>query len=246
MEHSTEDTADSSWRALMRTGGIASFLQLGCILAIFVVFSMLGTKPVTAEEAFTLFQGGRLTGIIQNELFSLLIIGLCLFSFTGVYAAFRRSKDEGFAVLLTVLIFIAVTITFANQSTFSLMHLSDRYAAAATDIERSQLLAAGEAVIASDIWDSTGGYMVGILLQGAGVAMSLLMLRHSGFRKVTAYSGLIANALDLIQHLLHPFMAASTIPGTILMAAGPFYIVWYIMLGLDLLKLGRKSVEVTV
>jgi hypothetical protein len=241
MEQSTENTVDSSWRILVRMGGIASFLQLGCTLAIFIVVFTLGMRPATAEEAFTLFQNGRLAGIVQNELFSLLIIALYLFSFTGVYAAFRRSRDEGFAVLLTAFVFVTVIITFANQSTFSLLHLSDRYAAATTEAERIQLLAAGEAVLASDIWNSTGGYMTGILLQGAGVAISLLMLRHDGFRNITAYAGLVANALDLIQHLMHPFMAGSTIPGTILMIAGPFYIVWYIMLGLDLLKLGQKE-----
>jgi hypothetical protein len=45
----------------------------------------------------------------------------------------------------------------------------------------------------------------GILLQGAGVIISVIMLHSEGFSKVTAYAGLIGNGLDLIQHVLYPF-----------------------------------------
>ena len=38
-----------------------------------------------------------------------------------------------------------------------MIHLSGAYAGAATDAEKSQLLAAGEALIASDMWKSTAG-----------------------------------------------------------------------------------------
>ncbi len=74
---------------------------------------------------------------------------------------------------------MAVTGCFATESTFSLLHLGDRYADAATDAQRAQFLAAGEAVIASDMWNSSSAYMAGILLQGAGVIISVIMLRSN-------------------------------------------------------------------
>jgi hypothetical protein len=118
-----------------------------------------------------------------------------------------------------------------------MLHLSDQYAAATTAAQRSQLLAAGEAIIASDMWNSSGGFMAGILLQGAGVLISVVMLRSQDFSRVTAYAGLLGNGFDLAQHILHPF--APSVSATLLMIAGPFYLVWFPMLARDLLRLGR-------
>jgi uncharacterized membrane protein YedE/YeeE len=106
-----------------------------------------------------------------------------------------------------------------------------------TDAQRAQLLAAGEAVLAADMWHSSGGFAAGILLQGSGVLISLVMLKSRNFSKITAWTGLLGNGFDLVQHLLHLF--APAIAGVILMIAGPFYLVWFPMLARDLLQLGR-------
>jgi hypothetical protein len=132
---------------------------------------------------------------------------------------------------------IGVTTSFANHSGFSLLHLSDRYAAVVTQAERSQLLAAGEAVIAADLWNSSGGYMAGILLQGAGVLISAIMLCSKDFSKVTAYAGILGNGFDFVQHILHPF--TPSVSTALLMLAGPFYLIWFPMLAQDLFRLGR-------
>ena len=102
-------------------------------------------------------------------------------------------------------------------------------------------MAAAKAVIASDTWNSSGAYMGGILLQGSGVMISVIMLRGKNFSKVTAYSGIIGNGFDLIQHVLHPF--APSISAAIQMFMGVFYFVWFPMLGWDLLKLARTGVD---
>ena len=122
-----------------------------------------------------------------------------------------------FATLFTL---IAVTICFASESTFALLYLGDQYVAAPTEMLRAQFLAAGEAVIAADMWHSSGASVSGILLQGGGVIISLVMLRSRDFSKVTAIAGLLGNALDLTQHLLHPF--APSVSATIQMLMGPF------------------------
>lgn len=56
---------------------------------------------------------------------------------------------------------------------------------------------------------------------------------------MTAYAGLVANALDLVQHLLHPF--APSLAAAILPFAGPFYLVWFPMLVRDFVRLARRE-----
>jgi hypothetical protein len=85
-----------------------------------------------------------------------------------VYAAYIT-----LAILFT---FVAVTTGFATHSGFSLIHLSDQYAAA-------------HPTPGNSMWNSSGAYMSGILLQGAGIIISVVMLCSKNFSKVTAYAG---------------------------------------------------------
>jgi hypothetical protein len=231
------ETVDSRWKGLYKVGGVAALMQFVFTLMIIIVASTLGPKPSTAEEYFTILQNDRLVGLLRDDFSSLIIIALYLVTFPCLYVALRRVNDT-YAAFATALVFVGVTSCFATHSGFSMLHLSDQYAAAATDAQRSQLLAAGEAIIASDMWNSSGGFMAGILLQGAGVLISVVMLRSKEFSKVTAYAGILANGFDLVQHIITPFVPF--IGAILLIVAGPFYLVWFPLLGRDLYKLWRN------
>jgi hypothetical protein len=69
--------------------------------------------------------------------------------------------------------------------------------------------------------------------------ISAIMLRSKDFHKVTAYSGLLGNAFDLTQHILHPFLPS--VSASISMFMGLFYFVWFPMLAWDLWRLARRS-----
>jgi hypothetical protein len=229
---------NNNYKVLYTLGGIAAFLQLAAILAYGIITAILGPKPATAEEYFLVQQSSKLAAALRGDFLLLILIGLYLFTFSALYVALRRVSPI-FSALATLFTFIVVTTTFATESTFSLLNLGDKFAVAVSEVERAQFLAAGEAVIASDMWNSSGAYMGGILLQGSGVMISVIMLRSKDFSKVTAYSGIVANSLDLIQHILHPFFPPFS--GVITSAMGLFYLVWFPMLGRDLLRLGRGN-----
>jgi hypothetical protein len=231
-------TEDSNWKNLYTIGGVAALLQLASILGYSIALAILGPKPVSAEEYFAIQQSNRLASVLRGDFLLLILVGAYLGTFPALYMALRRVSPvyTAFATLFTL---IAVTICFASESTFALLKLGDLYMSAASEAQRAQFLAAAEAVIASDMWNSSGAYMSGILLQGGGVIISLVMLRNKDFSKMTAYSGLLGNAFDLTQHVLHPF--APSISATIMMFMGPFYLVWFPMLARDLFRLGRSS-----
>ncbi|UCH90134.1 MAG: DUF4386 family protein [Thermoplasmata archaeon] len=229
------ETGESTWKGLYRIGGAAALLQLASVLTILVVTTTLGLKPVTVEEYFSVMQNNRLAGILRDDFTSLFLVALYLGTFPALYFALRR-VNVTYTILATLCTFVAVATCFATHSGFSMLHLSDQYAAAITDAERSQLLAAGRAVIASDMWNSSGAYMSGILLQGAGILISVIMLRSKDFNKITAYAGILGNGFDLAQHILHPF--APSVSAVLMIFMGTFYLVWFPMLARDLLRLG--------
>ena len=156
------ETVDFDWKGLCRIGGVAAWMQLLCLLVTLAVVSTLGGEPSTADEYFTMFQNDRLVGFLRLDFSTTILLFFFAVMFFGIYAALRRTSGA-YAAFATALVFVGVTLCLATDSGFSMLHLSDQYAAATTDVQRSQLLAAGEAIIASDMWNSTAGFMAGML-----------------------------------------------------------------------------------
>ena len=228
----------SNKKNLYIIGGAAAILQLVTILTYSVLLGILGPKPTSAAEYFTVYQNSPLEAFLRGDFMLLVLIGLYLGTFPALYIALRRLNPV-YSALALLFTLMAVAGTFATESSFSLLHLGEQYMNADSDAVRTQLQAAGEAVIASDMWNSSAAYMGGILLQGSGVMVSVIMLRSKDFSKITAYSGLLGNGFDLIQHVIHPF--APAISAGIAMFMGLFYFVWFPMLGRDFLRLAKGS-----
>jgi hypothetical protein len=163
---------------------------------------------------------------------------LYLGTFPALYLALKHVSPifSALAFLFTVL---TIAGTFATESTFSFLHLGEKYLTAGSETVRAQLEAAGEALIAADMWNSTGAYMGGILLQGSGVMISIIMLRSQDFHKITAIAGLLGNGLDLIQHMIHPF--TPSVSSMIQQVMGLFYFIWFPMLAWDFLRLAKAQ-----
>jgi hypothetical protein len=225
------------WQQLYRIGAAAALVQLAAILSYIIALAVLGPKPADIEEYFALQQADRLGSWLRGDFLFLALVGAYLGTFPALYVALRHVSPT-YAMFATLFTLVAVTLNFASDSTFALQHLGDLYAAATTEAQRARLLAAGEAIIAADIWHSSAAYVAGILLQGGGVIISLVMLRSRDFSKVTAIAGLLANALDLTQHVLHPF--APSLSAAIMPLMGPFYLVWFPMLARDFWRLARR------
>jgi hypothetical protein len=234
------ETAASEWKTLGRLGGVAALIQLACVLTTIIVAFTVGVEPKTADEYFTVLQNDRLVGLLRLDFSTLILISLVPLTAFGIYAALRRSH-QAYPALATAFIFVGTILALANHSAFSMIHLSDQYAVATTAAQRAQLLAAGEAVIASDMWHSTAGFLAGIFMQGGFVFISLVMLQSKEFSKETAYTGLLANGLDFV----HVFVAllAPSIATILLSIGGLFYLAWFPLLGRDLLKIGRSAAK---
>jgi hypothetical protein len=200
---------------------------------------VLGPRPTSAAEFFTIQHDNPLAALLRGDFILMaLLLGAYLGTFPALWWNLRHINPVA-ATIATMFTGVAVILTFSGESTFALLHLGDLYQAATSDAQRAQFLAAGEAILAAGWWHSSGSYISGILLQSGGVIISLVMLRSRDFSKVTAISGLLGNAFDLLQHLLHPF--APSISAPIQMFMGIFYLVWFPMLARDFFRLAKGS-----
>ena len=231
---------DSNWKGLYKISGAAALILLVYSLVTMVILIAIGGQPKTAQECFTLLQNNRLTGLLRLDVLSILVLPLYYLLFLALYIALKKT-DGAYALLAAVLAFAGLTLFLATPSAFSWLALSDKFVAATSEAQRVQLLAAGEAILASDMWHGSGAIMGGILLQTGTLLISVVMLWSKTFGKVIAYVGIVMHGFDLAHLLVGLFFPLG---GIILMAiAGPLYLVWFPLLARDLFRLGRNTLE---
>jgi hypothetical protein len=217
---------------LCRIGGIAAFLMIVYSLAMMVQMVVLGGQPTSAAQAFDLLQHHRVVGLLRLDLPTVAVLPLYYLLFLGLYAALWRT-NRAQALISMSLVFAGLTLVLATPTALSMIPLSDKYAAATSDALKTQLLAAGEAIMAADIWHGTGAILGGVLLQCGAVVICCVMLRGGVFGKATAWLGIVMHGLDLAHIVGGLFLPVS---GAVLLAvAGPMYPIWLFLVGRRLL-----------
>jgi hypothetical protein len=233
-ERSQTDSAGPEFCALCRLGGFAAFMLLLYALATMIQMIVLGGPPASASETFSLLQKNRLLGLLRLDLPTVLAMPLYYVLFLGLFAALQRT-NRALAILFLTLGIAGVTLALATPTALSMLSLGEKYASATTDAMRAQYLAAGEAILASDIWHGTGAIIGGFLGECAGLLISMLMLRNSVFSRATAYVGIVTHSFDLAHILLGFFLP--TVGVFCMSIAGPLYPIWFFLVGRRLLQL---------
>lgn len=243
------EIADQSWKRLYIIGGAAALIAVvffrrnfGAELMGFRGFGIIdvpATHPSSAFDWFMLYQDNSLLGLALFDLIDLVNYALVGLIFLALYGALRRANIGAMAIA-TTFGFVGIAVFFASNQAFSMLSLSDRYAAATTDAQRAMFLSAGEALLAINnpgaIYQGTGIYMSLFLVLLAGLIISVVMLRSSVFSKATAYVGILANAFGLGYFIALAFVPAIyALPPVV---SAPFRVIWYILIALRLFRLG--------
>ena len=234
------DTArtDSSWKRLCQLGGVSALILLVYSLATMLLMVVFGGQPKTAQEGFAMLQNNRLVGFLRLDGLTILVMPLYFLLFFDLYTVLKES-DGAFAGLASLLVFAGLTLFLATPSVFSWLALSDKFAAATNPAQKAQLLAAGEAVLASDLWHGSGAILGGLLMQTGALLISMVMLGSQAFGKLTAWLGVVMFGLDLA-HLLTAFFFPAG--GVILMTiAGTLYLAWFPLLARDFFRLAKNK-----
>lgn len=227
-----------NWNSLYRLGGWAAVIFVLYSLTTMVLLIVIGGQPTTAAEAFDMLKDNKFVALLRLDILTLFVMPLYYLIFLNIYVALRRT-NLSVVTLGTLIAFAGVTLVLATPSVFSWLALSDKFAAAGTDIQREQLLAAGEAIVASDMWHGSGAVIGGIMMLIGVLVVSAVMLRSENFGKATAYVGIITHGLDLIRIFVSFF--APPISFILMAIAGPLYLVWFPLLARDFFKLSRGS-----
>lgn len=250
------DSSESGWKSLYRLGGAAALLA-GILfrrnIAAEIGLFAPSPAPDTVEGWFALLQSNRLLGLIYLNVFDLLNYILVALMFVALCVALRGA-NKSYAAVAAVLALLGVGVYLASNTAFSMLSLSAQYADATSEAQRAALLAAGQALLAANrfsdagSYPGTGGYISLLLVALAGLTASLVMLRSGVFNRVTAGVGILANGFDLaycIGFLFVPLVNSELLAVLFIPAAGLFFMVWHILVGWRLYRLGSLAQEYT-
>ena len=217
-------------------GGFTCMILLGYAPTPLLIMGILGPPPDTIEGYFIMLNENKFYGLLRLDLLTSFIMPLYFIVFYSLYIALKKTNRE-LVTISTLLVFIGTTMVLSAPAAFSYLHLSEKYALATDSMEKNQLIAAGEAILAADTWHGTSSAVGAILSETGIVLISIIMLKNNIFNKLTAYTGIVTHGLDLI-HIFVGFFSYS-IGSYIMILAGLLYLLWFPLLGVRLFKLSR-------
>lgn len=213
-------------------------------LAELAVVARWGLPPSTVQGVFAVFSEGRYTGLLRVFALDLLAASMHLPLFFALFVALARERRAlvpmSFALLSAL---VGLASFYAANTVISMLSLSDQYAAATSDAQRAQVLAAGQAMLGSFRFDNTGLFVAFDLYAIAGVIACVVMRRSNVFARRTAWLGLVGNAIQLAPPRgVGPAFYFDVISPAQIGVGGAVLIVWYICLAIDFVRLRRAVV----
>ncbi len=228
----------TAWQTFCRMGSASTWLLMLYSLATMAILFTVGSQPLSAQEGFEMLRQNRLAGLLRLDVLSILVMPLYYLLFLGLYRALRK-QAEALVTTATLLVFAGLTLFLATPSAFSWLSLSDRFAAASDPLLKSELLAAGEAILASDMWHGSGALVGGMLLQTGTLLVSVAMLGSRGFGKFTAWVGILTHGLDLLHIPLELLFPGYGNP--LMFVAGPLYLLWFPLVARGFARLAKQE-----
>ena len=102
----------------------------------------------TVTGYFTLLQDNMLLGLLHLDLLLMVDYVLLVLMFLALYIVLRQVSQSLIAIAMA-LVFVGIATYFPSNIAFSMLSLSDQYAATTTDAQRTMLLASGQTLLTS-------------------------------------------------------------------------------------------------
>jgi len=234
------ETTDPAYRGLYKLGGAAAFIVVVLTLGE-VIGHAIYPLPGTVDDWFLLFQSNWIIGLLDFWVLEVPMYVMFALVFLALYVLLRKVSEGRMAVAVTLAL-LGIGIFLATNNPFSMLSLSNQYAAAATDAQRSTLLAAGQALLINTGQRTVGGFNMGLFLVSvAGLIVSAVMLRSNFFSRLTAYAGILAHALSLADYLRQALTSSPIVVLLVIFPNALFLMTWYVLVGLRLYQLGRPD-----
>ena len=204
-------TLCASWRWIYKLGAMAALTaMLANLLDVLLGFGsteMVTYSAKSAIEWFALYHESWFRGVYALGILNIVYMIAMLPVYFALFSAHFDKHALGAG--LTILIFLtAMSMYISNNAAIPLLVLSSKYSLATTDLQRTSLVSAGEAILSRGE-DFTAGSFIPLFLSGVvAICISLIMLRGGIFGKVNAWIGVVGFSFLSLFTIIATFIPA--------------------------------------
>ncbi|MGW9631002.1 DUF4386 family protein [Agromyces sp. NPDC055520] len=232
IETTTNESVAAGWRGLVRLGAAAAVIVVVMIPLQAAVF-ILTPPPRTVEAFFALFQDNPLLGLLDLDLLLTFDYLVMIPFYLTLYVVIRRTSPAWGLLALVIGLFSVVLFVVSREATFSMLMLSDQYAAATSVTDEAAIRASGTTLLTLYNGGTFGiSYILGAI---STLLFSAAMLRHHIFGRLPGLVGILTGATMLVP------ANAGVVGLTIAMVSLLPTIVWLILLIPHLLRVAREA-----
>jgi hypothetical protein len=232
--------ADAKWKTLYRAGAVAPLMALVFYLTEFSISIFGEPYPTTIEGWYALFQRSKLLGLWYLNALDIVSFALLGIMFLALYVALERLRPSWMLVALYIALLGVVVFILPRVLQLSLLPLSDLYAAATTEAQRTVYLTAGEAL--SQVSTATPQTLGFLFMAIAGLLVSFVIVQTpQTFSRAVGYVGFVGSAAALTNYtglLFAPGIAAMVMP-----VNGLLWFLWWLMISVGLFRLAKVTSE---
>ena len=222
---------DPSWRELYQAGGVAGLLVGGLYIAAMILIFTTPSLPMSGGVATLQYIAGHRSLYILKQILWLSPSVPAMVVFLALYPALKQ-VNKSYAALGAVLGSAAWALSLAwpttGEGALTLVALSDSYVAATSAAERTAFATAAEVLIATEAIPTIIG-----VLQTVGILIIALVMVKGVFPGWVAYLGVATGAIGIVSEVL------ISILGIAYAIYGVLVVVWFLVIGWQLFRLGR-------
>jgi hypothetical protein len=224
---------DIEFRQLYKIAGVCAAI-IAVLIPIQAFIFIAFPPPSTVIGYFELFQKHKILGLLDLDLLLSLDNLLTIVIFLGLYNVMKRTNRSLVTIAIAFSLIGIVLYLVSREATFSMLMLSNQYAAATSEVQKATLLAAGQTMLtvfngsAFDISYVMGGIAILII--------SIVMTRNEFLGKAIAYVGIITGILMLLPPTV------GTVGLYVSMLSLLPTLVWLVMLSIRFIRLGKADV----
>jgi len=181
------------WQKLYTMGAIAAVLAMlvnvSDIILGFGATEIVINGTRSAAEWFAVYQESPFDGLYALGILNIFYMIAMLPVYFALLWAHRRQGVQ--AGLIMIVFLLATAIYISTNAAVPLLVLSNKYALATTDLQKTILIAAGESILARGE-DFTPGSFISLLLGSmSAISISIVMLQGGIFGRRNAWIGII-------------------------------------------------------
>jgi len=221
---------DLGWSPLYRLAGMAAAvaaLMTPLAITVFAIWPPPYDKG--AAKWFELFQDNKILGLVSLDLLFVVVNVLMIPVMLGLYVALRRVSPS-YITLAVVTFFVGLAAYFTTNPALEMLSLSNQYADATTEAQRTAAVGAGDALLAG--FEGTAFHVNYVLAQIAGIVVGLVILRNGVFSRRIGWLMVVGNAVGFGLYIPVVGLGLSALAGAILW-------VWMIAMARGFFLIGR-------